>query len=328
MALRDRFTTRRAGKSLVTLFRQPPKPLSRGVAYDRPARRFLFDLRPAEGARPFQPIAQERVVQVAKAVRDCAAERLTQALPGRTVEIERLVIGRGASEADKARRIRILPMPSIGMEHTDPAIRRVLIEIPPDCPIAVEDVLWSVSGQSICDRVDPETGEILVEGPLLVAAEDERMLRQYGINAPLARRWQTVTPAALPERRPAGRIGGESRAAAESRAVVAVAEALRHSGRDPSGIAVRVQSEPLYRKGLRAEFFQPDRFDRRSLRHVEITFPHTVRGPLIIGNGRWLGLGLCGRCRRMPRPSMCSRSKVIGRRPIRPSCSRARCGVW
>jgi CRISPR-associated protein Csb2 len=52
VALRDRFTAGRQGKSVVTLFRQPPKSLSRGVAYDRPARLFLFDLRPAEGAQP------------------------------------------------------------------------------------------------------------------------------------------------------------------------------------------------------------------------------------------------------------------------------------
>jgi CRISPR-associated protein Csb2 len=292
MALRDRFTTTREGKSVITLFRQPPKPLFRGVAYDRPASRFLFDLRPTEGAQAFQPIAQERLVQVAKAVRDRAAERLRRALPGRTPEIERLVIGRGASEADKARRIRVIPLPSIGKEHTDPAIRRVLIEIPPDCPIAATDVLWSVSEQSICDRVDPETGEIRVEGPLLVAAEDDRMLRQYGINASPAKRWQTVTPATLPERRPTGRIGGETRAVAESRVAAAVADALRHAGVDPAGIAVRVQSEPPHRKGLRAEAFDPDRFDRRSLRHVEITFPRALRGPLVIGDGRWLGLGL------------------------------------
>jgi CRISPR-associated protein Csb2 len=291
-ALRNRLADRREGKAAVTLFRQPPKPLFRGVAYDRPAQRFLFDLRPADGSRPFQPITQERVTEVAKAVRDRIAARLTQALPGRTAEIERLVMGRGASEADKARRVRILPLPSIGMEHTDPAIRRVLIEIPPDCPFAAADVLWTISGQGICNRVDPETGEILAEGPLLVAAEEARMLRHYGINDSPARRWQTVTPAALSERRPAGRIGGDARASVEGRATAAVVDALRHVGIDPAGIAVRVQSEPPHPKGLRAEDFDPDRFDRRSLHHVEIAFPRALRGPLVLGNGRWLGLGL------------------------------------
>jgi CRISPR-associated protein Csb2 len=291
-ASRQRFTTRREGRSVVALFRQPPKAVFRGVAYDRPVRHFLFDLRPVDGARPFQPIPQDRVTSVAKAVRDRIADRLTQALLGRAAGIERFVIGRGANDADKARRIRIVPLPSIGMEHTDPAIRRVLIEVPPDCPIAAEDLLWSVSGQSVCDHIDPKTGEILVEGPVLAPAQDERMLRQYGIGTPPARRWQTVTPAALQVRRPALRIGGEARAAAERRAAAAVANALRHTGFDPAGIMVRVQSEPLHRNGLRSEAFDPDRFDRCSLRHIEIIFPRALRGPIVIGDGRWLGLGL------------------------------------
>jgi CRISPR-associated protein Csb2 len=289
---RQRFTTRREGNSVVMLFRQPPKALYLGVAYDRPVRRFLFDLRPVDGGRPFQPISQDRVARVAKAVRDRMAERLTQALPGRAGEIERFIIGRGATDADKARRIRVLPLPSIGMEHTDPAIRRVLIEVPPDCPIAAEDVLWSVSGQSICDHIGRETGEILAEGPVLVPAENARMLAHYGIGAPSSKRWQTATPAALPERRPAGRIGGAARAAAEGRAAAAVGNALRQAGFDPAGIAVRVQNEPLHRNGLRSEAFYPDRFERRSLRHIEITFPRALRGPIVIGDGRWLGLGL------------------------------------
>jgi CRISPR-associated protein Csb2 len=299
-ASRQRFTARREGRSVVALFRQPPKALFRGVAYDQPPQRFLFDLRPADGARPFQPIPQDRVARVAKAVRDRIAERLTQALPGRAAEIERFVIGRGATDADKARRTRILPLPSIGMEYTDPGIRRVLIEVPPDLPIAAEDVLWSVSGQSVCDRIDPKTGEILVEGPVLAPAQDERMLRQYGIGTPPARRWQTVTPAALPERRAAGRMGGEARAAAERRAAAAVANALRQAGFDPAGITVRVQSEPLHRNGLRSDAFDPDRFDRRSLRHIEITFLRALRGPIVVGDGRWMGLGLMRRVTEQP----------------------------
>jgi CRISPR-associated protein Csb2 len=162
-------------------------------------------------------------------------------------------------------------------------------------------VLWSVFGQSVCDRIDPNTGEILVEGPVLAPAQDERMLRQYGIGTPPARRWQTVTPAALPERRAAGRMGGEARAAAERRAAAAVANALRQAGFDPAGVTVRVQSEPLHRNGLRSEAFDPDRFDRRSLRHIEITFSRALRGPIVIGDGRWLGLGLMRRVAEQPR---------------------------
>ena len=36
----------------------------------------------------------------------------------------------------------------------------------------------------------------------------------------------------------------------------------------------------------------PERFVARGLHHVEIAFAQAVRGPLVIGNGRYLGLGL------------------------------------
>jgi CRISPR-associated protein Csb2 len=291
-AQRDRFTTAREARSVVTLFRQPPKPAFRGVVYDRPPRRFVFDLKPPDGTRPFQPIAQSRAAEVAKSVRDSAASRLQDGFLGRAAEIDKAVVGRGAGAADKERRVRILPLPSIGVEYTSPEIRRVLVEVPPDFPFSTDDLVWAVSGLRICDRTDPEIGEILAEGPVLVPAEDDSMLRQYGIQARPSRRWQTVTPAALPVRRPVGKIGGDKRAKAEARAAAAVADALRHAGRDAAGIAVRVQSEPFHLKGLRAEAFVADRFGSRALRHVEIRFPRPVRGPLVIGNGRWLGLGL------------------------------------
>jgi CRISPR-associated protein Csb2 len=126
----------------------------------------------------------------------------------------------------------------------------------------------------------------------LVPADDQSMLRNYGIEARPARRWHTVTPAALPVRQPAGKIGGNQRAETEADAAAAVAAALRHAGHEPAGIAVQVQREPFHLKGLRAEAFAPDRFGSYALRHVEIRFPRPVRGPLVIGNGRWLGLGL------------------------------------
>lgn len=291
-AQRERFVTARGGQSLVTLFRQPPKPVFCGVIYDRPPRLFVFELKPADGTRPFQPIAQTRAAEVTKSVRDSAAARLQDGFPGRAAEIDKAVVGRGAGSADKERRVRILPLPSIGMEYTPPEIRRVLVEVPPDFPFSTDDLVWAVSGLSICDRTAPETGEILAEGPVLVPTEDDAMLRQYGIQAQPARRWQTVTPAALPARRPAGKIGGDKRAKAEARAAAAVADALRHAGHDAAGIAVRVQREPFHLKGLRAEAFAGDRFGSGTLRHVEIRFPRPVRGPLVIGNGRWLGLGL------------------------------------
>jgi CRISPR-associated protein Csb2 len=149
-----------------------------------------------------------------------------------------------------------------------------------------------LSGQSLpgFEQVDRDTGEILAE-TILASAADDSMLRHYGIGRPGSRRWQTVTPVALAEWRPRGRISGASRAQADQRAAKAVAEALRHVGQNWRGVDIRVQIEPFHRKGVRADAFHPDRFGGR-LHHVQVDFPEPVAGPLVIGDGRWLGLGV------------------------------------
>jgi CRISPR-associated protein Csb2 len=303
-ATRERFRRETEGRSTVTLFRQPPKPRCRTVAYDRPPVRLLFDLRPADGSRPYRPVAAERAAEVAAAIRDCAARRLRQAFPARLGEVDRVVVGSDAGAADLSRRVRFIPLPSIGMAHTDPAIRRILVEVPPDCPFTGEEIAWAVSGQSPVDSITGEVADDTIYAP----AEDLSMLRHYGVGE-TARRWQSVTPVVLPERRRRGRLDGGGRAADESRAAAAVAGAVRHAGLDWRGLDIRIQREPFRAKGDRAEAFLPQdeamraRFAGR-LCHVEIAFPKPVSGPLVIGDGRFLGLGLLAPVREEKAPGV------------------------
>ncbi|GAB4122352.1 MAG: hypothetical protein Kow001_20390 [Acidobacteriota bacterium] len=56
---------------------------------------------------------------------------------------------------------------------------------------------------------------------------------------------------------------------------------------------VRVQREPFEHNGARVEpFAEGTRFDKHRLWHVEIEFREPVIGPLVLGDGRFLGLGL------------------------------------
>jgi CRISPR-associated protein Csb2 len=288
-----RFALRREARVSVTLFTQPRKAIARVVTYSRAAARLLFDLRSSDDTLAFRPIPQEQALKVAAAVRDLAAWRLTVIWPQRAAEIDRLVVGRGAGISDITRRVRIVPLPSIGHVHTSPSIRRVLLEIPPDCPLSRNDLAAALDNQSL-DKVDMVTGEV-VENPvtkntILVPTDGDDMLWHYGIGQ-ASRRWQTVTPAALPEPRRRGRISGEERAASDQRVAAAVAAALRHAGLEWRGIEIRVQREPLRRTGARADAFHADRFVGK-LRHVEIVFPEPVSGLLMVGDGRYLGLGL------------------------------------
>jgi CRISPR-associated protein Csb2 len=70
-------------------------------------------------------------------------------------------------------------------------------------------------------------------------------------------------------------------------------QALRHAEVAARPEAIRVQREPFEAKGARAEAFAPGtRFPKERLWHVEVALNTPQRGPLVVGDGRYLGLGL------------------------------------
>ncbi len=300
-AMRGRFTTFGEGKKARMRFAQAPKADFKQVPYDSPAAFLLFEIRNAEGFAP-QPL--ELAVTLTEKVRDLAVKRLLASAwrpndPKREALARKIFVGRDSQEADKARRIRIAPLPSIGHAQTERSIRRVLVAVPPDCPIATGDIAWVFSGLVF---VDPDTGEVPDDAAELVATSDDTMLAHYGVED-TARRWCTVTPAALPERAARRRIdprrareeakNGVERVREHAAAEWAVQQALRHAGIGASVETIRVQREPFEGKGLRAEAFaKGTRFAKERLWHVEVGFSHPITGPLLIGDARYLGLGL------------------------------------
>lgn len=283
-----RFAVATNVRTAQVLFAQAPKPRFKQIVYDSPVQRFIFELRDGTPEDAFAPWPLARTVQLVELIREGAAKKLAGARPAAAATIERLVTGRGAGDADKAQRVRIVPLPSIGHTHADHAIRRVMIEIPPNFPLPFGDVRWAFSG---LDIVDARTGEVL---GTMVDASAEMMTSHYGADQGEPHsRWRTVTPAALPVRQAAARAGGRERATRESAAARSVAQALRHAGVPVAARAIKVQREPFTGSGMRAEAFAAGtRFAAPSLAHVEIEFERPQSGPLIIGDGRYLGLGL------------------------------------
>jgi CRISPR-associated protein Csb2 len=280
------------------LFTNAPKPRFKSVTYTQARTRTVFELRSREDDAKASPWPLRRVVRLVEALRDGAASRLREALPDAHSAIERTLIGRKADGRDPSpieHRARILPLPSIGHEHADRAVRRIVLEVPSSAGVAPSDVEWAFSG---LETVDPETG---VVGPfLLTRAESDNMLSHY--EGP-SRRWRSVTAVALPETASRRRIdphrrGEEAksageRAAEEDRAVAAVHIALRRAGVRGMATAVRLQREPFEARGARAESFaEGTRFAKERLWHVELELDRSIRGPLVIGDGRFLGLGL------------------------------------
>lgn len=298
---RKRFSMEGKGRAAKQLFTQSPKPRFAPTAYESPPARLLFDLRTTDEKAEFAAWPLAAVVALVELVRNAAAQKLSEAIGAHAAAIERIFIGRNATDADKNQRLRILPLPSIGHRHASRAIRRILVEIPPDCPVAPDDIDWAFSG---LEPHDAATGELA--GWALVPAEDRCMLGHYGVEGGRRnafRLWRTVAPAALPERTARRRIdpkrmqaeakGAAERAGEEARAATAVLHALRHAQVTTPVESVRVQRESFEAKGARAEAFAPGaRFAKERLWHVEIRFVAPRRGPLVIGDGRYLGLGL------------------------------------
>jgi len=312
----QRFASTARGTLLLT---QAPKPRFRSVRYNSPTTRLLFDLRDTvKSASPFAPWPLTRSAELVQRVRgevdaegvpqSGATRKLWDALPDLHGQIASALIGRHPTDAEKSRRVRIVPLPSIGHAHASRDIRRVLVEIPSNCPLRPDDIAWAFSGLELSSRgVDIETGEIVgdqVSVVQLVRAVDDSMLAHYGIGADRASRvWRSVTPIALPEsaarrhsepaRLRGEAKGGQERLTEHQRAASAVLQALRHAGVRASAVSVNVRREPFETKGSRVELFSPGtRFAKERLWHVEITFAEPTQGPLILGDGRYAGLGL------------------------------------
>lgn len=297
----QRFTNIGQGKTTKQLFTQQPKPRFRHVPYDSPPTRHMYDLRhSSEDSFNAWPIQQAS--KLVTWIRDGAAARLQKSLPGQVSDIERFLIGRkadGTDDVPSSLRVRIIPLPSIGRYHADCLIRRILVEVPAGCPLRADDVNWAFSGLEV---VDTSTGEIL--DSILTASIGQTMLEHFGISGTAGfYLWRTLTPVAVPEgfiRRQNTAFGatekrrkGAERQAAQGEVAKTIVQALRHAGFRERPEIVRVQREPFEANGKRADSFSPGtRFSRSRLWHTELAFGSPIAGPVVIGDGRFLGLGV------------------------------------
>jgi CRISPR-associated protein Csb2 len=308
-----RFEVAPVGRTLSQSFRQQPRPRFQPVAYDCPPFRRLFELREQSAEQRLYAWPLHRAYRLVQTIRDVARARLIAAFASREAEIDRWLAGRkpdGSNGGSPEQRVRMIPLPSIGHPHADHRMRRVLVEVPANCPIAARDIFWAFNALPFPD---------LSPAVWLSVGEDDAMLRHYGLNRP-AQVWRTVTPAVLPEGAARRRIDPNSRveqaknaserAAEQRRACAAVVAALRHAGLQRRVIAIRVQREPFEGKGERAEAFAADsRFAKERLWHVEIQFNEPAGGPVVIGDGRFLGLGIMAAVR----PTSCANAEGLER---------------
>lgn len=307
--MRKRLQVEGRGKSARTLFTQPPKALFSPGAYSSHVPHRVYDLRCSTRDTVFFPWRLKEVSLLVERVRDGVAERLRQAFPEQRELIEQCVVGRNQTanrNTHKARRIRIVPLPSIGHEHADYAIRRILVEVPAECPLPAGDIFWAFSG---FEPLNPDTSEF---GPFMLteSTASDTMLSHF-VSERGANTWRSVTSLALPESAQRRRIepsrrndeakGAQELLSEEAKAIAAINDALRHADVTARAVSIHVQRTPFHEHGENAEAFADGtRFSKHQLWHVEVTLNRPVKGPLVLGNGRFVGLGVMAPDQRTP----------------------------
>lgn len=267
------------------LFVQASKARFDRVAYDGAQRWLIFELARSDG-EGFVAWPLDRAFELVRIIRLAARTRLDGAFVGGEGAARLPMQGDPASPASE--RLRVVPLPSRGMEHTNQSIRRVAVEVPSS--MVLGDAEWVFSALEVDDA-------------RLVGTQDADMWDRY---REASATWQTVTPAILTKRRrlePTTREtkGATERLNEEEQARGAVLEALRQA--EVKGVAVQidVQREPWEARGKRAEAFAKDtRFEKERAWHVRITFARPVVGPVVIGDGRFAGLGVMAPPRHVP----------------------------
>ncbi len=223
--------------------------------------------------------------------------------------------------------LAVAPLINVGSPYSDGAVFGIALILPTDCPdedrAAVEDAVrsWSLAGFELLLPARPNGKPVRLKLEYLgvdraddapdwldaaLAPRRRTTTRDYWCRP--ARRWMTVTPIAL-DRFPGNLRGRQpgARERAEAEAAASIARACVFAGlaKEPGEVRVTIRLDaPLTgtpaspsgrcRPGSR-QFpgYQTGRGTPRACVHAEIEFAEPVRGPVLVGAGRYLGYGLC-----------------------------------
>lgn len=172
-------------------------------------------------------------------------------------------------------RFMYLPLPTInhGLNRVE-SIRRVLIAAPVRFRDRVERVRRRLPGQDLID----ERRRVPV-GVLNLLPRTDWVLRQYTEQAAV---WSTVTPVI----RPGHDDGIPNKAERLLRAAFAQAGFPEPTEVDWRRVGFRAGAD------LADRYAVPDQLGKYPRYHVRVRFPEPVRGPLVVGAGRYRGIGV------------------------------------
>ncbi len=242
-----------------------------------------------------------RAVELATAMRAAilhyAKEPIPEALSGHNRQ--------GKSTA--APHVAFLPLPYIGYEHADGRILGMALSMPMSMDVRARRAALRAIGTWEDGQDDKQRPYALrltlgshgvVHMSRLRGAVTLTSLRPSAWNR-RSQRWVSATPIALP-RHPGRLTGGNAVARAKAWALAesTISTACTHVGL-PEPSSIEVSLDPFISGARPAPHFPAfsqkgmgGKPVRRQLVHTLITFEHPLTGPLMLGAGRFLGLGL------------------------------------
>ncbi len=197
--------------------------------------------------------------------------------------------------------VAFLPLPWVGHEHSDGRLMGAAISIPDQLDDESRRHLLRAIGtwESVADPLTLTLGRRGIMRMKRVIGISDLVTLRAGLWNRRSRRWVTATPIALPTHPgPLGRGTASARSKAWARAEQAVIASCRHVGL-PEPVEVVVGLAPLIPGARPAPTFPAFRQRgpggkpvARRLVHASVAFDRPVAGPLVLGAGRYLGLGL------------------------------------
>ncbi len=237
------------------------------------------------------------------------ARQLRRALMGAATEpIPPLLSGHDADGAPaRSPHVAVVPLPAVGGPHADGALLGIALWLPTEADRAARRAVFAAVGRlelAHAERGDDDPPVIplrlgaagCLELQRVAWGDDPRVtLRPRRWTGP-ARAWLTATPVALDANPGAldDRDPGRRRAAFEA-AARTVADGVERIGL-PRPAAVEVHRSCLVTGSAKPAAYPRFPADpaktQRLLVHARLTFDAPVRGPLLVGAGRFQGLGL------------------------------------
>jgi CRISPR-associated protein Csb2 len=228
--------------------------------------------------RSFDP---RQVIEVAAWLRHAAHERARQCKLDAAF-IEQFVCGHGENADAKNHRFSYLPLPTVPVKGRDGRIRRALVAEPfGGGGGKAQAVARRLAGVSL---VEEGTGKVMADLQQLPESECARdgVVRRY-LPPHGALSWGSVTPLILP-----GRDDFRTR-----KAHALVLKALAQAGYTSPVVEISLQREPVFPGAEMARTYRvPAYLAEYPRTHAIITFAKPVYGPVAIGAGRHVGLGL------------------------------------